>query len=98
MATVNEIFDDASGDLAIGDLEAAVEKYRRCVELDPDFFDGWHAFGMALMKLGRFAEARAELEKATALRPKNGEAWALLGNVYKDSNEPEKGAAALCRS
>ncbi|HTC74248.1 MAG TPA: tetratricopeptide repeat protein, partial [Edaphobacter sp.] len=47
---------------------------------------------------GRFAEARAELEKATALRPNNGEAWALLGNVYKDSDEPQKGAAALRRA
>jgi hypothetical protein len=31
--------------LPIGDLDSAVEKYRRCVELDPDFFDGWHALG-----------------------------------------------------
>ncbi|MCX6973400.1 MAG: hypothetical protein NTZ94_03700 [Verrucomicrobia bacterium] len=36
---VAEIFDDATGDIAIGDLDAAIEKYRRCVEIDPDFFD-----------------------------------------------------------
>ena len=36
MPTVEEIFDDANGDLAIGELESAVEKYRQCVELDPD--------------------------------------------------------------
>ena len=53
----DEVFDDANGDLAIGELENAVEKYRRCVELDPEFFDGWHALGMALMKLDRFPEA-----------------------------------------
>src|SRR6266478_2611693 len=52
--TPDEIFDEASGDLAIGDLESAVAKYRRCVEIAPDFFDGWHALGMALMKLARF--------------------------------------------
>jgi len=55
--SIDEIFDDASGDIAVGDLESAVAKYRRCVEMAPDFFDGWHALGMALMKLGRFAEA-----------------------------------------
>jgi Flp pilus assembly protein TadD len=55
--STDEIFDDATGDVAIGDLDSAVEKYRRCVQLDPDFFDGWHALGMALMKLGRFEEA-----------------------------------------
>ena len=53
----DQIFDDASGDLAVGDLESAAAKYRRCVEIAPDFFDGWHALGMALMKLGRFNEA-----------------------------------------
>ncbi len=33
------IFDDANGDLALGDLDVAVEKYRRCTELAPDFAD-----------------------------------------------------------
>jgi hypothetical protein len=51
---LDELFDDANGDLAIGELDTAVEKYRRCVEMDPAFFDGWHALGMALMKVGRF--------------------------------------------
>src|SRR5213076_1974365 len=36
--TRDDIFDDANGDLAVGDLESAVEKYRRCVDLDPQFF------------------------------------------------------------
>ena len=54
MESVDDIFDDANGDLAIGELESAVEKYRRCIELDPAFFDGWHALGMALMKLADF--------------------------------------------
>src|SRR3989442_989018 len=45
MAGRDEIFDDANGDLAVGELENAVEKYRRCVELDSNFFDGWHALG-----------------------------------------------------
>ena len=69
MATPDEIFDDASGDVAIGDLGSAVEKYRRCVQLDPDFFDGWHALGMALMKLGRFDEAIEAGKRAVELRP-----------------------------
>ena len=55
--SVEDLFDDANGDLAIGELESAVEKYRGCVEMDPTFFDGWHALGMALMKTGRFPEA-----------------------------------------
>ena len=36
MATLDDIFDDANGDLAIGELESAVEKYRQsqCSALD----------------------------------------------------------------
>src|SRR5438874_13279261 len=69
MSTLEDLFDDANGDLAIGELESAVEKYRRCVELDPAFFDGWHALGMALMKTGRFPEAIAAGKRGTELRP-----------------------------
>src|SRR3954468_15449257 len=78
MSAVEELFDDANGDLAIGELESAVEKYRRCVELDPAFFDGWHALGMALMKLGRSAEAIDAGLKTVELRPNDQLAWSSL--------------------
>src|SRR5438445_10675594 len=76
--SLEEIFDDANGDLAVGDLESAVEKYRRCVDLDPQFFDGWHALGMALMKLGRFPEAIEAGKKAVDLRPNDQIGWTSL--------------------
>ena len=82
MATPDEIFDDASGDIAIGDLASAAEKYRRCVELDPDFFDGWHALGMALMKLGRFEEAIGAGKRAVELRPNDQIGWTSLSLFY----------------
>ena len=68
MSELDDLFDDANGDLAIGDLDSAVEKYRRCVELDPGFFDGWHALGMALMKIGRIKEAIGAGLQATTAR------------------------------
>jgi Flp pilus assembly protein TadD len=78
MQTIEEIFDDANGDLALGDLDAAVQKYRRCVEMDAQFFDGWHALGMALMKLGLFNEAIIAGKKAVELRPNDQIAWTSL--------------------
>src|SRR5437762_9979153 len=75
MESRDEIFDDANGDLATGELESAVEKYRRCVEIDPEFFDGWHALGMALMKIGRFPEAIEAGKRATELQPNDQIAW-----------------------
>jgi Flp pilus assembly protein TadD len=50
------------------------------------------------MQTGRFPESQVELEKAIALRPDHGDAWALLGNVYKQNDAPEKAAAALRRA
>ena len=82
MPDIDELFDDANGDLALGDLDAAVEKYRRCIELDPTFFDGWHALEMALMKLGRAADAIEIGKKTVELRPNDQLAWSSLSLCY----------------
>ena len=78
----DDCFDDANGDLALGDLDAAVEKYRRCVEIDPEFFDGWHALGMALMKTGHLKEAIGAGLQATTLRPNDLLAWTGLSQMF----------------
>jgi len=88
------LFDEASGDIAIGEMDAAVEKYRRCVKLDPEFFDGWHALGMALMKTGRFSEAIEAGLKATALRPNDQLAWSSLSMFYVRDHQIAKAEAA----
>ena len=78
----DEVFDDANGDLAIGDLESAVTGYRRSVELDPEFFDGWHALGMALMKTGDIKAAIGAGLQATTLKPNDLLAWTGLSQMY----------------
>jgi tetratricopeptide (TPR) repeat protein len=93
-ADVEELFDDANGDLALGELDAAVEKYRRCVELDAEFFDGWHALGMALMKTGRYPEAIEAGLKTVALRPNDQLAWSSLSLFYVRANDIPNAEAA----
>jgi tetratricopeptide (TPR) repeat protein len=92
--THDEIFDDANGDLAVGDLESAVEKYRKSVQIAPDFFDGWHALGMALMKLGRFAEAIEAGQKAVELRPNDQIGWTSLSLFYNRAGNIKEAEAA----
>ena len=82
METVDQIFDDASGHLAVGDLENAAAKYRRCVEIAPDFFDGWHALGMALLKSGNVKEAIGAGLMATTLNPNDLLAWTALSQMF----------------
>src|ERR1700677_1050313 len=91
---IERLFDDANGDLAVGELEAAVAKYRRCVEIDPAFFDGWHALGMALMKLGRFPEAIEAGEKSVELRPNDQIGWTSLSLFYNRNGQIQEAEAA----
>jgi tetratricopeptide (TPR) repeat protein len=93
-ASVETLFDDANGDLAVGDLDAAIEKYRRCVEIEPAFFDGWHALGMALMKSGRYPEAIVAGQKAVELRPNDQLAWSSLSLFYVRNNQIKEAEAA----
>ena len=94
METRDEIFDNANGDLAIGELESAVEKYRKCVEIDPQFFDGWHALGMALMKIGRFDDAIEAGKKSVELRPNDQIGWTSLSLFYNRAGRIEEAEAA----
>jgi Flp pilus assembly protein TadD len=93
-ADVEAIFDDANGDLALGELESAVEKYQRCVTLDPEFFDGWHALGMAQMKLGNFNEAIAAGLRSVALRPNDQLAWSSLSLFYVRNGQIKEAESA----
>ena len=92
--SIDEIFDDASGDLAVGDLESAAAKYRQSVEIAPDFFDGWHALGMALMKLGRFNEAIEAGKKAVELKPNDQIGWTSLSLFYNRAGNIKEAEAA----
>jgi Flp pilus assembly protein TadD len=79
---VQDLFDDASGHIAVGELAEAVTLLRRCVELEPQFFEGWHALGMALMKTDQIKEAIGAGLMATTLRPNDLLAWTALSQMY----------------
>ena len=91
---VEELFDNANGDLAVGELESAAEKYRQCVEMEPEFFEGWHALGMALMKTGRHEEAIEVGLKCVELSPNDQLAWSSLSLFYVRNGNIKEAEAA----
>jgi len=91
---LEQLFDDANGDLAIGELESAAAKYGRCVEMDATFFEGWHAFGMALMKTGRYPEAIEAGLRCVDLRPNDQLAWSSLSLFYVRNGNIKEAEAA----
>ncbi len=91
---LQDLFDDANGHLAVGEFDEAIALYRRCVELDPAFFDGWHALGMALLKTGQTKEAIGCGLQAVTLKPNDLLAWTGLSQMYvRDGNIPEAESA-----
>ncbi len=93
-AEVEQLFDDANGDLAVGDLPSAIAKYRQCVDLSPEFFDGWHALGMALMKNGDFPAAIEAGKRSVQLKPNDQLAWSSLSLFYVRNNQIKDAEAA----
>lgn len=90
MESVDVLFDKGNGELAMGELEQAVTCYQRCVDLEPEFFDGWHALGMAQMKLGLYEEAIEAGKEAVKLRPNDQMAYTSLSLAYvKNGQIPE---------
>ncbi len=90
----DELFDDANRCLALGEFEEAIVGYRKSVAVDPNFFDGWQALGMALMKIGKIKEAIGCGLLAVTLEPNDLLAWTALSQMYvQDENIPEAEAA-----
>jgi predicted Zn-dependent protease len=91
---LQNLCDAANGHLAVGEFEEAIALYRNCVALDPGFFDGWHALGMALLKTGSVKEAIGCGLQSVTLQPNDLLAWTSLSQMYvRDGNIPEAEAA-----
>ncbi|MGE0479453.1 MAG: tetratricopeptide repeat protein [Phycisphaerae bacterium] len=78
-----------------GNLEAAVEQYRKALEAQPDFLTARNRLGITLNALGRHAEATAEFRRALAINP--GQAHLhnnLAFSLYAEGNTADAEAAA----
>ena len=69
--------------MMIGPLNAE-QKYRRVIELAPQFEHAWHNLGGELQKQGQLAEAIDCFQKALKLYPEYPECHLALSHVYED--------------
>jgi Flp pilus assembly protein TadD len=63
--------------------------------MDPNLQDPPYTLGILYMQLGKLDDAVTELRKAVALRPENGDAWAILGSTLKQDARLPEAAEAL---
>lgn len=75
-----------------GDLDAAVETFRRLVRERPDYPDAQCNLGLALRRLGRYVDAEQALRRATVFEPRSARAHVELGKLQLVQSRP---AAAL---
>lgn len=66
-----------------GQNNQAMAQFRKTQELDPNYWGGaYHRIGMVYCRLGKYAEAVAELDKGLSLARENETTIALLGYAY----------------
>jgi predicted Zn-dependent protease len=70
-----------------GDIESAVPILKQSVQLDDSSAAAHNDLGYCLNRLGQRAEARSELEKATAVNPKMADPWATLGQIEVETGD-----------
>ena len=80
--TAQDLLDEASGHVAMGELPEAAALYRQATGLEPDNFDAWHSLGMALMRDGQLQAALGPALMATDLRPNDLLAWTALSQLH----------------
>jgi tetratricopeptide (TPR) repeat protein len=66
---------------ATGELDIAIEEYRKAIELGADYADVHNSLGRVLAKKGFLEEARIEFEKALRLNPRYLEAQRNLNEL-----------------
>lgn len=73
-----------------GDLERAVERYRKVRSLFPDYVQVHFKEASALRKLDRVPEAIERLERQVLLDPVWEDAWKMLAGLYAETGAVEK--------
>jgi tetratricopeptide (TPR) repeat protein len=80
--SLQEQFDEAMFEFSTGHCQAALERLKRIVAEDPNYFDAQLALGAACYALGDYAAAIAEGQKAEKMRPDDQMAHTNLSRAY----------------
>lgn len=98
--TKEQHYDNGMAEFALAEFDNAILSYRKAVELDPQYFDAWHALGMAYLRAGKINDAIEAGKRAIAINPNDMLAHTSLSMYYmkagdKAAAEREKGLATV---
>ncbi len=93
--TAEELMEEGTTAIAIGDMEEAVNCFKKATELDANNFEAWHSLGMAYLKSQRYPEAIEAGKRAVELNPNDQFAHVSLSMYYQRNGQiPEAEAEA----
>jgi tetratricopeptide (TPR) repeat protein len=98
--TKEEHYDQGMLEFSMAEFEKAIECYRKAVEIDPNYFDAWHALGMAYLRDGKIQDAIKAGKRAVEIEPNDMLAHTSLSMYYMKAGdkalaEKEKGLATV---
>ena len=70
--------------------EKAIEKYKKAVEIVPDYFDAYYNMGIAYKNKGNYDKAIECYKRAIEIDPKDGDAYNNMGIAYKNKENYDK--------
>jgi len=85
--SLQEQFDEAMFEFSTGHSEAALERLKRILAEDPDYFDAQLALGGAFFAQGDYAAAIAEGHKAEKMRPNDQMVHTNLSRAYMKAGD-----------
>jgi tetratricopeptide (TPR) repeat protein len=81
-----------------GSIDRAIELYRMALKLRPSWPEGWWYLGTMLYEHDRCEEGSEALRRLTALDPKAGAGWAMLGLCEYETKSYDQALAHLQRA
>lgn len=98
MATPDELYDEANNLKEQGDLDAAVEKLREILVLDPNHLLAHSALAVHLHKLGDYDAAIAHALKVIELAPTDPFSYTQLSVIYQRCGRIQEAEDAMARA
>jgi Tfp pilus assembly protein PilF len=83
------------GMLLQGDLKGAEYAFRKVIEAEPGYADGWLNAARALIQEGETQAAKPYIEKALELDPKLGRTWFFKGMIEKSDGDYDAALKSL---
>ena len=77
------------------EYKKAAKKYRKAVEVDPDYAEAWSNLGYSYRKQGKFDWAVHAYKKDIKLKPDLAEAHEYLGEAYAEMGKFDKAEKEL---